>query len=77
MNDVTCASGVSVLMDYLEGVVSEDVRAAIDEHVNGCPRCQAFIESYQATPRILREATIAAFPPELEQSLLAYLRARR
>jgi anti-sigma factor RsiW len=77
MNEVTCASGVSVLMDYLEGVVSEDVRAAIDAHVNGCPRCQAFIESYRATPRILREATIATFPPELEQSLIAYLRARR
>jgi len=53
------------------------VRAAIDAHVNGCPRCQAFIESYRATPRILREATIATFPPELEQSLIAYLRARR
>jgi hypothetical protein len=30
-----------------------------------------------ATPRILREATAAAMPPELQLSLLAFLRAQR
>jgi predicted anti-sigma-YlaC factor YlaD len=77
MTDVTCASGVSLLMDYLEGNVAPDLRAALEEHVNGCAGCRAFIESYRATPRILREATIATFPPELERSLMAFLRSRR
>lgn len=77
MTDVTCASGVSLLMDYLEGVVEPEVRAALETHVNDCARCRAFIESYRATPGILREATMATFPPELEQSLIAFLRARR
>jgi anti-sigma factor RsiW len=77
MSDVTCASGVSLLMDYLEGAIDAEMRAALEAHVSGCQRCQAFIESYRDTPRILREVTAAAFPPELEQSLIAFLRSRR
>ena len=63
-------------MDYLEGVVPEDVRAGLDAHVAGCSRCAAFVASYLATPRILRDATAAALPAEVEASLRAFLRAR-
>jgi hypothetical protein len=45
--------------------------------VAGCQKCTAFVASYLATPRILREATAAAMPPELQRSLLAFLRAQR
>jgi anti-sigma factor RsiW len=77
MRDFTCASGVDLLMEYLEGELPADVRAAIDRHVTGCPRCVAFIESYRATPRILREATAATLPEDLQASLLAALRNAR
>lgn len=77
MSDVTCASGVELLMDYLEGVLPAETAAALEAHVAGCPRCTAYVESYRATPRILRDATAAPFPPELEESLLAFLRDRR
>ena len=76
MNEIVCASGVELLMDYLDGVLPPDVRAALDEHVAGCPRCAAFVESYRATPRILRDATAAALPADLEEKLKAFLRAR-
>ena len=57
MKDIICVSGVELLMEYLEGTLAPDVRAAIDAHVAGCPRCVAFIDSYRKTPRILRDAT--------------------
>jgi anti-sigma factor RsiW len=76
MNEIVCATGVDRLMDYLDDVVPPDLRAALDAHVAGCPRCTAFVESYLATPRILREATAAALPADLEASLKAFLRAR-
>jgi anti-sigma factor RsiW len=76
MTDVVCRSGVDLLMEYLEGVLSPEVCAALDEHVAGCPRCAAFVESYRNTPRILREATGATLPPDVEASLRAFLRAR-
>ena len=77
MTDISCQTGVELLMDYLEGVVPDDVRTILDSHVAGCQKCTAFVASYLATPRILREATAAAMPPELQQSLLAFLRAQR
>lgn len=77
MTGVVCASGVELLMDYLEGAVPADLSAALEAHVAGCPRCTAFVASYRETPRILREATAAALPAELQESLQAFLRARR
>jgi anti-sigma factor RsiW len=77
MKEITCASGVELLMDYLEGVLSADLRSALDTHVAGCPRCVAFIASYRETPRILREATATALPADLQASLGAFLRAQR
>ena len=77
MTDVSCETGVERLMDFLEGMVPEDVRTILESHVAGCPKCVAFIASYLATPRILRDATAAAMPPELQRSLLAFLRAQR
>jgi anti-sigma factor RsiW len=64
-------------MDYLEGVLSADLRSVLDAHIAGCPRCVAFIASYRETPRILREATAAALPADLQASLQAFLRAQR
>jgi anti-sigma factor RsiW len=77
MTDIVCTSGVELLMEYLEGALAPDVRAAIDAHVAGCPRCVAFIASYKETPRILREATAMEMPADLQASLLAALRSRR
>jgi anti-sigma factor RsiW len=77
MKPIVCASGVELLMDYLEGVLPAEVRAAVDAHVAGCPRCVAFIASYRETPRILREATAMSMPADLQESLLASLRHHR
>lgn len=77
MTEISCQTGVELLMDYLEGVVPEELRTTLDSHVAGCPKCTAFVASYLATPRILRNATAAAMPPELQRSLLAFLRVQR
>jgi anti-sigma factor RsiW len=69
-------SGVELLMDFIEGVLPSDVSAALEAHVAGCARCAAFVASYQATPRILRDATAVTLPADIEVSLKAFLRAR-
>ena len=74
---LVCASGVGLLMDYLEGILPPDVRADLDAHVAGCVRCQAFVASYRETPRIVREASPVAVPADLAESLLKFLRSRR
>jgi anti-sigma factor RsiW len=77
MSDTVCAAGVDRLMDYLEGLLPPLTVAALDAHVSGCARCQAFIASYSATPRILRDATEVSMPPPTQASLIAWLRDKR
>lgn len=74
---VTCARGVDLLMDYLEGVLPPEVRTSIDAHLEICPRCVAFVHSYQAGPRILRDVTRVAPPSGLAETLRALRRNRR
>lgn len=77
MNDIACRSGVELLMDYLEGVLAPEVNAALEAHVAGCERCTAFVASYRETPRILRSATATEVPPDIHDSLHAFLRSLR
>ena len=77
MNDISCGSGVELLMDYLEGVLPPEMNAALDAHVAGCERCTAFVASYRETPRILRTATAVEIPADIQQSLRAFLRQLR
>jgi len=72
----TCESGVRLLMDYLEGVLAPDVQAALEQHVAGCERCAAFVESYRRTPEVFRTATHATLPPDLARALQDWLRSR-
>jgi anti-sigma factor RsiW len=76
MTELTCTSGVELLADYLDGALPADVSAVIDTHVTACSRCRAFIESYRATPQVVRHATAIEMPAELEASLRDVLRGR-
>lgn len=76
MTHVACASGVELLMDFIEGVLPADVSADLEAHVARCARCAAFVASYQATPRIIRDVTTVTLPADIEASLKAFLRTR-
>jgi len=76
MSDRGCAPGVELLMEYLEGELSAELRSAIADHVAGCARCTAFLESYRATPEILRRATARSLPADLAAELMQAVRGR-
>ncbi|HKQ98253.1 MAG TPA: zf-HC2 domain-containing protein [Candidatus Polarisedimenticolia bacterium] len=77
MTTFTCREGGARLMDYLEEVLSPAERAAVDAHLAGCARCVAFVASYLATPRILRDATRVDLPAGARETLRRVLAGRR
>jgi anti-sigma factor RsiW len=77
MMETACVSGVGLLIDYLEGQLPASTMTSLEGHVAGCQRCQAFIASYQATPRILRDATDTPLPAGAQTALLEWLRKQR
>ena len=77
MTQTSCMSGVDSLIDYLEGQLPVSTVAELEGHVAGCQRCRAFLESYRATPRLIREATDTLLPAGLQSSLLAWLSQNR
>jgi anti-sigma factor RsiW len=74
---MTCACGVGLLMEYLDGALAPDAAAALEAHLDACARCAAFLASYRETPCILRDATGAAPDACVRAALRAALRLVR
>jgi anti-sigma factor RsiW len=72
----TCRDGAERLMEYMDGALDESLRQAIDAHLAGCARCQAFVRSYAAVPAIVREATQVTLGPQGQEALRRALTAR-
>ena len=73
----TCRDGTERLMDYADGALDDELRRAIDEHVAGCARCQAFVKSYLSVAATVRGATQAELSPAGQEALRRALASRR
>jgi anti-sigma factor RsiW len=73
---MTCRDGVTLLLDYLDGLLDRPRRRSVEAHVAGCPRCQKFVRSYAETPRIVRDATAFDLPERVSAALHRRLKRR-
>ena len=46
---MTCREFVEFLMEYLDGILSPDQREVFDAHMNECPDCVAYLDTYRVT----------------------------
>ena len=77
MNSKTCRETIDLLLDFLEGRLLDGERADLEAHLAGCPPCVEFVNSYQATPGILRNALSTEMPSEVADRLKSFLKDRR
>lgn len=75
---LTCRELIGFLDDYRERRLSAEERERFDWHLARCPDCVAYLESYERTIGLAREAMTAPedalgddVPPELVASVLA------
>jgi anti-sigma factor (TIGR02949 family) len=70
---ITCADAVRQLWDYLDGVVEETDREAIEEHLSFCRRCCGELDFAEELRAFLAQAVEPDLPVYVKARLLATL----
>jgi predicted anti-sigma-YlaC factor YlaD len=52
VGELTCKEVVEIVSDYLEGALSDELRARFDRHISGCDGCTNYLEQMRETIRL-------------------------
>ena len=81
--DMTCRELVDFLGAYFDEELADDVRVEFDEHLDACPECSAYVESYRTTVALAKDAlrnpdepVPASVPETLVKAILSARRKR-
>jgi mycothiol system anti-sigma-R factor len=70
---ITCAEAVKQLWEYLDGVLPDENRAAIEEHLRFCRRCCGEAEFAEELRGFLAREAAEEMPDDVRVRLLATL----
>ncbi len=70
---ITCAEAVQQLWEYLDGMVAESDREAIEEHLSFCRRCCGELDFAEELRRFLARSDEPDLPADVKARLLATL----
>lgn len=73
----TCREVVQLLIDFVSGELPADHRVRVEQHLNRCPPCVTYLETYQLTIRLTRQLPCRPLPPQLAERLKQALREIR
>lgn len=72
----TCKDSIELLLGYLDGDLTDEVREGLELHLDGCSPCVEFLRSYRATPGLCQQALAREIPDEVAARLTDFLRQR-
>ena len=75
-SECRCRDIVGLLADYLDGSLDSPTARRLQAHLEGCPPCVAFVNTYKGTVRAAGQLKETDIPPELKDRLLSFLRQR-
>ena len=53
--DIACRELVELVTDYLEGALTPERRALLEQHLAACEGCAAYLDQMRRTVALLRE----------------------
>jgi anti-sigma factor RsiW len=68
-----CRQLVELLLEFVADELPPEQRALLERHLEHCPPCQVYLESYQITIRLSRQLPSEGLPPGLAARLRAAL----
>jgi anti-sigma factor RsiW len=66
---MTCRECAELLLEFLDGELSADAALRIQRHLEACPPCVTFVETYRITVTLTRQLPCAELPPDVAQRL--------
>lgn len=66
---MTCQELADILLDYVAGELAQEHCAVIRSHLEACPECVHFVQTYQLTIQVTRRLPPAPLPDELLKRL--------
>lgn len=76
-SDIECRQIAELLGDYFDGTLPNHLRELLEFHIDGCPPCVAFVNTYRGTIAATRTLPETPMPTELKKRLLSVLREQR
>lgn len=70
---ISCSEAVRQLWEYLDGLVDESQRQAVEEHLSFCRRCCGELEFAEELRRFLADRDREEIPADVRSRLLAAL----
>ena len=78
---MTCRELITFLIEYTDGALEPHRRAVFERHLNACPSCRHYLDSYLQTVRLERDALgepgDAPVPPSVPEGLVRAILASR
>lgn len=71
-----CPDMMDLLVEYLEGDLDEEKERHLEFHLELCPPCMNFLDSYKKTGKVCRSALEKNMPPELKSNLKMFLKEK-
>ena len=76
-SDIECRQIAELLGEYFDGSLPNHLRELLEWHIDGCPPCVAFINTYRGTITATRRLPEAPMPIELKKRLIAFVKSAR
>jgi len=65
MDRLTCQQVTEAIIDYLTGDMQPETSRLFTDHLQGCPDCLAFFNTYNSTVRVARSLSYDDVPDEM------------
>ena len=73
---LTCQAVIELLLEYLDESLTPEVLEAFERHLEGCPACVAYLDTYKKTRELTGEVSRVPMPDEMKARLRAFLLER-
>jgi anti-sigma factor RsiW len=71
---ITCRELAELLIDFVAGELPPEHHQRVEHHLECCPPCLTYLETYRMTIQVTRNLPCQPIPPELIEKLRAALK---